>query len=253
MATIKPTIVIAHGIWHSPPTYEKLITALQREGYEVYAPFLPSCTGASPPTISLPEDTQLFRRLIEILVDQGKTVIITMHSYGGAVACNAIEGLDINSRKEGGVAHLIGISAHVHPTDFSILDLVHEMCDDELIPLAFDIADDGTCASANAKAALFNGIPDDEAESLCKTLSRANYQNLKDKMQFDGWKYIPLTYIVTTEDMTMPAHYQKHMLEKIEKAGCKVEVVEIQSGHSPYVNKTAEVVRVVNDVVRKIT
>lgn len=38
----KPTLVIIHGGWHVPESYEKLITALEDAGYEVHCPRLPS-------------------------------------------------------------------------------------------------------------------------------------------------------------------------------------------------------------------
>ena len=42
MSATKPTLVIIPGGWHVPETYEKLITALEKEGYEVHCPRLPS-------------------------------------------------------------------------------------------------------------------------------------------------------------------------------------------------------------------
>jgi len=42
MTTNKPTIIIVHGGWHVPESYEKLIAALEKAGYEVHCPRLPS-------------------------------------------------------------------------------------------------------------------------------------------------------------------------------------------------------------------
>lgn len=258
MATSKkPAIVLLHGIWHSPLTYDKLVSSLRNAGYDVHVPFFPSCSGARPPATGLPEDTQLARRLIEMLADQGRSIILLTHSYGGVVGCNAIEGLDIKSRasrgQAGGVAQFIGLAAHIHPKDFSVLDLVREMGNEDLIPLAFEIADDGSSMPAAGRASLFNGVPDKEAERLMLTLSRANFNGCLDsKVLFEGWKHVPLTYLHTLQDMTVPPHYQQRILEKIEKAGTKVDVVELDTGHSPFVTMTAEVVQVIENVAAKI-
>ena len=42
MSAAKPTIVLVHGGWHVPESYEKLITALEKAGYEVHCPRLPT-------------------------------------------------------------------------------------------------------------------------------------------------------------------------------------------------------------------
>jgi alpha-beta hydrolase superfamily lysophospholipase len=42
MAATKPTLVLVHGGWHVPESYEKLITALEKAGYEVHCPRLPT-------------------------------------------------------------------------------------------------------------------------------------------------------------------------------------------------------------------
>lgn len=42
MPVNKPTLVIVHGGWHVPESYKKLVVALERAGYEVHCPRLPS-------------------------------------------------------------------------------------------------------------------------------------------------------------------------------------------------------------------
>ena len=196
------------------------------------------------------------RRLVEMLCDQGQTIIMILHSYGGVVGCNALEGLDVKTRAarglKGGVAHLVAMAAHLHPRGFGILDLVLEMGNEDLIPAAFDIADDGSCMWRDARALLFADLPDEEADALMPTLSRANVDCMKSKVRFEAWRHIAVTYVHTTTDMTLPAHYQKQILAKMEKAGVQVEVVELETGHSPYLTKTDEVVKVVEEVAGKI-
>lgn len=38
----KPVIVIVHGAWHVPASYDKLTKGLEAAGYEVHVPRLPS-------------------------------------------------------------------------------------------------------------------------------------------------------------------------------------------------------------------
>jgi alpha-beta hydrolase superfamily lysophospholipase len=52
MATPEPTIVIIHGSWHVPESYEKLISALRKAGYEVHCPRLPTTNLVSSTLLS---------------------------------------------------------------------------------------------------------------------------------------------------------------------------------------------------------
>lgn len=51
-----------------------------------------------------------------------------------------------------------------------------------------------------------------------------------------------LFYIYTLGDITVPVDYQKRMVQNIEKEGRTVETVELDTGHSPNLTATKEVV-----------
>jgi len=51
MSAVKPTLVIIHGGWHVPESYEKLVVALEKAGYEVHCPRLPSTNQVCPRTL----------------------------------------------------------------------------------------------------------------------------------------------------------------------------------------------------------
>lgn len=256
-ANIKPVVILAHGVWHLPLTYEVFLSRLRSSGYEVHTPYFLSCTALRPPNTSLKEDAFLLRRLLEILTNQGKTIILAMHSYGGVVGCNALQGLDAQTRKKqgkaGGVAHLVGLAAHIHPSGLSIFDLVAEMGNEDLIPSAFDIAEDGSCFPVNAEMGLFEGLFNEERKKLMLTLSRATIKTMQDKVQYEGWRDVPLTYVLTTKDPTCFAHYQQRMLDKIQATGVVVDVIKLDTGHRPYLTMTQECVDIIDLVAKKHT
>jgi alpha-beta hydrolase superfamily lysophospholipase len=57
MAASKPTIVIIHGGWHVPESYEKLMSALRNANYEVHCPRLPSTNLVSSPHFAEKEES----------------------------------------------------------------------------------------------------------------------------------------------------------------------------------------------------
>jgi pimeloyl-ACP methyl ester carboxylesterase len=257
MTSSKPTIVLVHGGWHVPSTYSKLTNALESAGYEVHVPALPSMNGARPPTADLATDTAFIRSYVEKLADAGRTVIAIMHSYGGQVATNALTslGLEIRAKRglKGGVAHLVYMCAFALTEGVSMIDKVKEFGHEHLLPLAFDFADDGTVLNRDPKMLLIGpGVEDVEAEAYVSSLRVWNGATMSQPLKECAWREIPVTYIYTTQDMTTPFDYQKSMVEKMRDEGQEVDTVELETGHSPNLTRTKEVVDAINQVAGRL-
>ena len=93
----RPTIILVHGSWQSPEVFTFLIPRLEKAGYSVFAPSLPS-SGANPPLKNFDEDVKVIRSTVRSVLDSGKDVVIVMHSYGAIPGCEALKGL----KDEGG-------------------------------------------------------------------------------------------------------------------------------------------------------
>lgn len=255
MATIKPTLVLIHGGWHIPSTYSKFTSSLQSAGYEVHVPRLPSMNEARPPNMNLIDDTALIRTYVESLVDAGRTVIAIMHSYGGQVGTNALYGLGLNTSNQhakgssGGVAHLIYMCAFAMPEGGSMVGKVKEFGHEHLLPLAFDFAADDSCVDRDPKALLVGpGVDGAELETYVTSLVRWNGKSMYQGVEHCAWREIPVTYIYTTQDMTVPWDYQKSMVERMRGEGQAVHTVELATGHCPNLTMIWEVVDVIEHV-----
>jgi hypothetical protein len=64
----KSSLFIIRGAFHTPASYQKLITALDSDGYEVHVLLLPSCNQNRPPNADLTSDTDLVRGYVQSLV-----------------------------------------------------------------------------------------------------------------------------------------------------------------------------------------
>jgi pimeloyl-ACP methyl ester carboxylesterase len=252
----KPAIVLVHGAWHSPQAYIKFTTALQERGFDVHAPQLPSCTGPRAAGTSSIRDALVVRQLVEQLADGGRTIIVIMHSYGGVVGCNAVENLDVQSRtargKTGGVAHLIAIAAMIYPKGYNVVDIAHEM-NDEKILTTMEIAEDGSSFLKDPRATCYNDTSDEEVEVVLKTLARCDVQSMEERVHFEAWRVLPLTYILAIKDAALPRYHQQCVLDKLEAAGHKADVRTFDSDHSPFLSKLRETVQVVEDVAGKLS
>ncbi|KAL8711791.1 MAG: hypothetical protein Q9225_007064 [Loekoesia sp. 1 TL-2023] len=254
MAASKPTLVIVHGGWHVPHSYAKLTNTLKSAGFEVHVPRLPSMNEKRPPNADLTDDTALIRAYVESLVEAGRIVIAIMHSYGGQVGTNALLGLGLTNRtRSGGVAHLVYMSGFALPEGGSMVSKVKEFGHEHLLPLAFDFAEDDSCVNRDPKTLLVGpGIDEAEAEAYVSSLVRWNGKSMYQAVTECAWREIPVTYIYTRDDMTVPLDYQKSMTEYMQAEGQRVHTIELATGHCPNVTQTQEVVDVISQVIAQL-
>jgi pimeloyl-ACP methyl ester carboxylesterase len=70
------------------------------------------------------EDAAALRSTLERLADEGKEIVLVVHSYGGFVGQNAVEGLGLKQRqavsKKGGVIIFVYLASFVVPKGGSI-------------------------------------------------------------------------------------------------------------------------------------
>lgn len=252
MSSAKPTLVIIHGGWHVPASYEKLIVALEKSGYEVHCPRLPSTNESRPPNADLYTDSDLIRGYVSSLVRAGRIVVAIMHSYGGQVGSDALIGLGTESRAAkgllGGVSKLIYMAAFAVSEGIGMIEKVKEFGHMDLVPLAFNFAEDDSCTNNDPKTLLVgpSDIAPEVVDEYLATLVRWNGKAMYLPIKHAAWREIPVGYIYSNADMTVPFDYQKSFVEAMEKAGRPVETVELSTGHCPNLTATDSVVDAIN-------
>lgn len=129
------------------------------------------------------------------------------------------------------------------------MDKVKEFGNMDLVPLAFDFAEDNSCLNRDPKTLMVGPGDETEVEAYLKTFVRWNGKCMYLPIEHAAWRDIPTAYIYATADMTVPIHYQKHFVEILEKEGRKVQTFELETGHCPNFTDPQGVVDVVNKVV----
>jgi pimeloyl-ACP methyl ester carboxylesterase len=121
----KPTTLFIHGAWHNPNHFKPVVRLFESAGYPAICPCLPTF-GASPPNMKMYEDAKCIRDELEKLVKQeGKEVVVVMHSYGGLVGTEAVhESLGKRVREAdglaGGVIGMVYMCAFLLPEGHSL-------------------------------------------------------------------------------------------------------------------------------------
>jgi pimeloyl-ACP methyl ester carboxylesterase len=257
MASQAQTVLLVGGGWHMPQSYRKLITHLESVGYAVHVPTLPSMNGSRPPNADLNSDTNHVRSTAKNLVEEGKEITVLMHSYGGQIGTNALYDLGLEHRKKeglaGGISNLVYLCAYAVSEDQAMIDSVKHFGHEHLMPLAFDFADDLSCVSRDPKMLLVGetDLPAIEVDEYLATLKRWNGQAMYIPLTTSraAWRDVPVTFIYTVNDMTVPYDYQKRFVEGMEKEGVKVQTATLETGHCPNFTAAKEV----TDIVDKVT
>ncbi|KAL4941249.1 hypothetical protein BDV06DRAFT_229806 [Aspergillus oleicola] len=254
-----PTIVLVHGAWHYPAHYRNLTSALSSLGHEVFVPTLLTMNGACPPTSDLYTDTDHIHSYVESLADTGHKIVVLMHSYGGQVGTNALDKLDVQSRKAqnlpGGVVRLIYLCAMAFEEGGSMYKITAAVGRAQNLLAAMDINEDGTAMYRNAGERMlgpYSGLSKDEVEAYTNSLGVWNVKGMYGELMRCAWREIPVSYVKVLQDLVMPTPYQTRMIEVMRAAGREVEVFELDTGHSPQTTMTQEVTEIVHGIVCRV-
>ena len=90
MEAQRPTVLLVHGLCHTPAHFHLLRDLLSKsEGLPTVCPALPSVADCSAAAVGLYDDAAVVRRELDNLVSEGKDVIVVGHSLGGLVVRSA--------------------------------------------------------------------------------------------------------------------------------------------------------------------
>ena len=114
-----PTILFVPGFWEGSAPFSHVASLLQAQGYPTEIATLPSTGTVSPGNPSMYDDIAAIRSTVTSLVEKGQHVVLVLHSAGGFLGSNAIEGLSLKARQEkqlsGGVSKIVFVAGAVFP------------------------------------------------------------------------------------------------------------------------------------------
>ena len=199
-------IVLVHGAWHGPWCWDGVLAELRDREIDAVAVELPFTGFAG--------DVESARSAISA---EGERVVVIAHSYGGAVASQAVSELT-------NVVHLVFLAAFVNPGAASALV-------DRPLPLLEAIVRHGDRCSFDPKFAqtIFYG---DSAPDVVATIVPRLRPMVLDATAMLAVPSIPpampSTYVVCTRDGAIPAEAQFEMATPVDR------VIEWPTDHSPF-------------------
>lgn len=246
MASHSKTIVIVPGAWHSPEHYELLAERLQQAGHPTVSVTLKS-VGAEEPLEDFWPDVEAIRAEISKIADAGQEIVVVAHSYRGIPSSQAIEGLDIESRKaagkSGGVVHLVYLAAFCVPEGGSLSGTFGG----QDAPWYDANAERTVVNPVGSEQVFYNDVPEGLVKKCVASLRPHSLRCFDSKLQWAPWKHgVPTTYLYALQDQAIPISIQRMMVEEFAK-GYPIATETVDTGHSPFLSKLDETV----DAVRR--
>lgn len=228
-----PTIIFVPGWWEGPTPFAQVSSLLQPQGFQTQTVSLPSTGTISPGNPSMSDDIAAIRSAVKKLVDAEQDVVTVLHSAGGFLGSNAIEGLGAKARGErglkGGVIKIVFLTGAIFPQGF-----MHAAP-----PIT--IIDGGAATCMTPETVFFNDLDSATAEKWIKAMQPQPAAGWDETITYCGWKDVPSVYLVCNKDQAIPPPVQMQMAAA---AGSKIE--ECDAGHMVIVSmpeKVAEVVK----------
>lgn len=250
------TLIFVPGAWHSPSTWNKIISLLEIEQYKCIPIALPSAT--PNPSVTFLDDITAVRNAILGETLQGRNVVVVVHSYGGAVGSSAIKGLarpkqDIStSSPQSATGHVLGLvmlASGGPPTGVGFI----EALGGQPPPSWKAETDSGFAVLAVEPRELFyHDLPAEEGNYW---VGKLESQSLKALMEggghsYAGWLDVPVWYLATTTDRAFPIEAQRMFAPVAREMGADVTLREIESGHSVMLSRPKETAEFIVEAVR---
>ncbi|KAK4690877.1 hypothetical protein P7C71_g6011, partial [Lecanoromycetidae sp. Uapishka_2] len=227
-----PTIIFVPGFWEGSAPFEHVASLLQSQGYATHTAILPSTGSVSPKNPNMLDDVAAIRTKIAESVDKGEEVVLVLHSAGGFLGSNAIEGLTVEVRRakglQGGVKKIVFLAGGVAPEGFK-----HQ-------PLPFCVFEGGAMNCVTPEKILFNDLDHEAAQKWAKTLQTQPATGWDGMVTYCGWREVPSVYLMCENDNCIPPPMQ---LQMAEMAGSRIE--RCAAGHMLMLSMPEKAVEIV--------
>jgi pimeloyl-ACP methyl ester carboxylesterase len=224
------TALFVHGGWHGSWCWDLVRARLDDAGVPSVAPDLPMTT--------LDEDAGVVREALQRL-DDGAVVI--GHSWGGSP-------MTLGASGQGNVRHLIYLAAFLLEPGIPTLDrAARRPTETADKPTARREGDLSIVIPEQAIETFYNDVPAGLAADAAGKLRPFHFSGWipVDTTAVAPWRSVPTTYVVCTRDLAIHPDDQRDM------AVNATEVVELDTGHSPFLSRPDLVADLVIERVRR--
>ncbi len=209
-----PTIVFVHGAWHGPWAWDQLRRYLPT--FVTVAVDLPS-SGSDPARLGdLREDVDTLRETVRGI---DGPVVVVAHSYGGAVATEALADCP-------NVQQVIYLSAFAPDEGESVNRLVGRQ-----LPNWVHVNEDHVTEVRHPIRVFYGDCTPQQARWAARQLTYQSLTSVQGRVTDPAWRYLPTTYILCTRDRAIHPAAQAVFSSRCD------EVYRLRADHSPMLSQ----------------
>ncbi|KAJ5884360.1 hypothetical protein N7504_011932 [Penicillium tannophilum] len=224
-----PTVLFVPGLWEGPTVFEKVVSLLKTSEISAEVATLRSTGTTSPGNPGMKDDIAAIRVHINTMLARGEDVLLVLHSAGGFLGSEAMQGLDKRIRgEEPGVVGIVFLAAAVFPEGYQ-----HQ-------PLPFAVVEGGASYCAQPETLLLGDLPDNEKAAWLATFQAQPAEGWDDTVNYAGWKDVPSIYYICEGDNVLPVSLQEQLA-----ALAGSEIARCSAGHLPMLSQPDVVVEAV--------
>jgi pimeloyl-ACP methyl ester carboxylesterase len=223
----KPTIILVHGAFEDGSAWQRVISNLQREHYNVVAVQLPLS--------SLAADAQATKRVVDA---HSGPVVLVGHSWGGAVITDAAAG---NPRVKA-LVYVAAFAPDAHEVVTAYGDKYPSRLNSALRP---DSAGYVTVDPAKFQELFASDVPTAEAQVVAATQKPMSAKAFGDAVDQAAWRSIPAFYVLTLDDQAIHPDLQRFYAERMH-----AKTTPIKSSHAVIASHASEVSHVIVEAAR---
>ncbi|CAG8958823.1 hypothetical protein HYFRA_00011774 [Hymenoscyphus fraxineus] len=250
------TVVIAPGGWPLEEFFHPLIKSFQERSIsavcKVPSSYPETAEGQLPVN---PDMVYLRENVLLPLVEEGKDVVLLMHSYGGIYGGAAVEGLSKKERsasqKSGGIIALIFVAAFTASKGTTAMQAMG-IEGDNLPDWIDHDKSTGLVRLSKAREMLFHDLPEEEATRLANALPAQPYACFSSPVHYDPYSDPMFSkkfgYIFTEADRILPLEAQRMYAEM---AGAETFMLK-DSSHSAHIERPGELADATIELVKTI-
>ncbi|KAJ5113758.1 hypothetical protein N7456_002292 [Penicillium angulare] len=254
MASALPTIAIIIGAWQNTENYEPLRQVLSSRGYDTVCRSPPSTSSDHGDTDLAADSAFVHEEILRPLVEDGKEVIVVVHSFGGVYGGGALKGLSRSERAQsgnaGGIVAVVYLAAACIPSGVTTLQAMG--IGEELLPWVELDKSTGLLSVPDPIPLLFHNLPPEVAhhwaakmkhQAIKPMQSVVTYAPFEDEM-YKGH----LAYLKCLQDEMIHLPGQ---LKFLSLAGIEV-TDEMDASHMPWLDNSDETAMKLLRLVEKV-
>ncbi len=234
------TFVLVHGAWHGAWCFERLVLELAARGVTAVPVELPSHGPEGSALGGLARDVAVVRAALDEI---GGPTTLLGHAYGGLVISEAAE--------HASVKELIYLAAFLPHRGDNLLRLTEG---DDTPWLELGQTTD-TAPPGRASELFYSDTAPQVATWAQAQLQPQSLASFGDEVQGEGWRHLPTTYLVCSQDRAIPTRTQHLWAQEVLDSRTDSGSVVLNSDHAPFLSQPSELADVlvrgrVTDLVR---